>query len=146
MARLEGSYLNVIPSTRWEYTCYFGTLDSAVGPSCPPPPTLRDVHFLQILSRVHLSGLEVLDERRRQACLLCLVPQSYRAVYPPIRQEEQVVFHVALGVVSVRHIPRQFIELRGADWADAVAEGRRAVSLVGRDRVTGWCFKSGQAR
>lgn len=94
----------------------------------------------------------VLDLARGKAGLLGLVDEALLAACLPGGEHDQVGLDVAVGVMGVRHILGEVVELCRADGADAAVLGavvvlvgaHRATPLVRCRGVAGWCLEGGE--
>ena len=98
---------------------------------------LTDLGFVEYFLRRWISDLPFFESYSSRRLHQPLPP-----VYPPVREHHRIVLNKALAVVSVGQVPRQLVQLRGADGTDArcrrVCVGR-ATCVSG---MAGWCFES----
>src|ERR1700719_1478928 len=80
---------------------------------------------LHNINLLHLTDIECLPRRgvlnlafANQSDILAHLQQSLPAVYPSIWQYDGMILDIAFGVMSIWHIARQLVQLRGADRAD----------------------------
>lgn len=103
-----------------------------------PTPTLHDVNLLHLTFVKDIASRGILDFARLGPGILANRQESLFAIDAAIGEYDRITLHIALGMMRIRHSPRQLIQLGRADGADRGRRGLRvgAGGCVGG--VTQW--------
>ena len=104
---------------------------------------LRYVNLPNHGSVENLLRRRILDLTLRESDLSAHLQQPISSVDPPVRQDDRVALDITLGVVRVRHVTGEVVELGRADRADGCGRGACVRTATGELRVAGWCLQSG---